>query len=308
MAFCPRCGKETLLGASFCAYCGETLPELSPRLDAKKAVQRGISVPDRASLAGKCAIIHTGNDKMDIRRVGRYVSEATGAPLSDVTRRIRATKGFVTIGIPHQSAVALAERLEKELNTQVLVVPEEECVPLPPAMRMRRISMCEEGIECEVYTWDRSEGLNASWDEVFLVSCGRLALERVAEREKKAKESSNPFERLVPDLVTDRYYEFLLDIILFQPWRRFRLDYNVAAYAFRDSEPDPQQVLGALHKCARGLVDHGKTVPMNQGVSLLASRAPDWEWESMTFLSKLDFDSYSYWLLQLVRYGYTIPL
>ena len=269
-------------------------------------VRRSIARPERSDLAGKCAVIHTGEGSINITQIGRVVAKATGTPLSDVTRRMRTTKGFVATGLDAAKAGGLADELAG-MGARVLVLPEGDCVPLPPPVRMRRIVIDRDGLDCEAYTWDQTAGLRARWEEVFLVSAGRLALERVSEGAAEERSSSNPFERFVPNLATDRYNEFLLDIILFKSWRRLRLDYNMSAYAFQKFERQPDEAFQAVRSCVQCLLAYGRDVPMNRGVALLASRNEGREWEGLTFLNKLDFDSYTHWLVQLVRYGYEIP-
>jgi len=306
-AFCRHCGKPALTGASFCAYCGKPLAGTTPApVTPSVKVRRSIARPERGDLAGRCAVIHTGEGPINIGQVGRVVAKATGTPLSDVTRRMRTTKGFVATGLDAKAAGELADELGR-MGERVFVLSEGDCIALPPPMRMRRVMIDRNGLDCEAYTWDQTAGLRAPWEEVFLVSTGRLAMERVSELPAEERSSSNPFERFVPNLATDRYNEFLLDIVLFNPWRRLRLDYNMSAYAFQESGWRPEEAFQAVRSCAEGLLAHGRDVPMNRGVALLASRSEGLEWEGLTFLNKLDFDSYTHWLVQLVRYGYEIP-
>ena len=304
-SFCPKCGKPALSGASFCAYCGAELPRLEQAV-SPKADRRAIRPPERDALVGPCCVIHTGKHALDIRAVGRIVAEETEMPLSDVTRRMRTTKGFVALELDAEKAIALAKRIETQLGLPMLTLPMADCLALPPPMRMREVAIGADGLTCQAYTWDETVPLAASWDEVFLISCGRLDLERVTEREKTRAPSRNLFDRMVPELQTDRYAEYVIDLVLFDPWRRLRLDHNSASYALRDQESLIDEKLAALRECGRSLLHCAETVPVGPGLPLLASHAADWEWEPLSFLSKLDFDSYTHWLMQLVRYGYSI--
>lgn len=305
IAFCPHCGKSTLPGASFCAWCGEPFPSTAPPCQPADKVSRSIPLPGDINPADTCLVIHTGDGAMNIPKVGRVVAKAVELPLGDVTRRMRTTKGFVATGIQGQIATDLANQLA-ELGVHAFVLSQADCVPLPEIMRMRHIEITDHGLSCEAYTWDQTESIHVPWKEVFLISAGRLALEHVSERERQV-ESGNPFDRMVPNLTTSHYNEFLIDILLFKPWRRLRLDYNLAAYAFTDAKPDSQLAHREIHTCARGLLAHGHNVPTNAGAALLAGQSEKWEWEKLTFLNKTDFDSYTHWLLQLVRYGFPIP-
>jgi len=256
---------------------------------------------------------------MDVRRVGRIVAEAVGRPLPDVTRQMRTSKGFVATDVDVRTAVPLAERIEKELKEVVLVIPEDACVPLPAVMRIRGAGMTAEGVECEAYTWDRTERLHAGWDEVFLVSCARFRVEEVVEKPEENPGRKSFVAPRVPNLVTQVHHEFLVDVILFDPdsegdgrnseagWRRLRLDHNTAGFSLTEMGQDPTQALGLLYRSSLNLQRYAKGVPMNRGVELLASGASGAAWESLTFLSKRDFDLYTFWLMQLVRYGSPIP-
>ncbi len=308
ISFCAYCGKSVFPGAAFCVYCGKSLDaglqgvEPPPLPD-----DRAIPAPPRPGLSGPCLVMLAGDDEMSVRRMGRLVAEATGRPLPDVTRQLRTSKGFVVSGIEAQDAVALAGRIENELDAKVLVIQEEDCVPMPPVMRMRRIKIHEDSLRCEAYTWDETEELNIPWDEVFLVSCGRLAFERVWEKQSDIRRSATSFGTQVPELVTEKYHEFLIDIVLFKPWRRLRLDYNTAGYVFTASDPDSSVALEALRKCGVRLMKYSAGVPMNSGVSFLVHGASGEGWEVLTFLSKLDFDSYTHWLIQRIRFGCGMP-
>jgi len=319
---CPQCGKSPLPGARFCHLCGAALAA-----EERQAQSRSVPVPERATLNEPCAVIYAGNDQMDVRRVGRYVAEAVRAPLPDVTRTLRTSKGVLATGLEPARAVALAERLEDEFHTPVLVIPDEACAPLQPAMRIRHVTFSTEGFDCEAYTWDRTESVRATWDQTFLVSCGRLEVQEVvAEREEDEEKRKKDFiSRRIPKLTTLTHYEFLLDIILFGPacksvsdppdaavaagsWRRLRLDQNTAGFSLTEMEHDPALQLRPLYRSAVSLEQFARGVPMNRGVALLSSGADELAWEPLTFLNKNDFDSYTYWLLQLVRYGRPIPL
>lgn len=307
---CPRCGKPTLPGASFCAYCGSAVePEPHGPPD------RAIPPPERAGLKGECSVIYAGEGEMDVRRVGRLVAEAVGRPLPDVTRTMRTSKGFLATGLAAGQAVELAERAEKELRAPVLVIPDESCVPLPLAMRMRQAEFDAEGLRCDAYTWNLTEHVSATWDAVFLISCGRLQIEEVVEERDPAANRSGIFTRQPPNLVTNLHHEYLLDIILFdaradsdaEGWRRLRLDQNTSAFSLTEMHQDPENQVGPLYRSAVNLERFAGRVPRNSGVSFLANGVADTAWQSLTFLSKRDFDLYTHWLMQLVRYGRPIP-
>lgn len=255
-------------------------------------------------------VIYAGKDEMDVPRVGRLVADFVGKPLPDVTRQMRKSKGFLAQALEPESAVRLAERVEAELGCPCLVIPEKSCVRLPLPMRMRHASFDADGLACEAYTWDRTEHVRVSWDEVLLVSGGRLELQEVVEEnndnsERRKRSFLKPPE--VPKLITRTYHEFLLDIVVLNPWLLLRLDQNTVAFSLTEMDQDRAMTVGPIYRNSISVMRFGKGVPMNRGVALLCSEADDSEWEPLTFFTKRDFESYTHWLAQLARYGYPIP-
>lgn len=291
-----------LPGAAYCAFCGGLL-----HVEPHVSVERSIPVPDPERLDGPCSVIYAGEGEMDVRRVGRLVAEAVERPLPDVTREMRTSKGFLATGLGAGKAVLLARRAEEELRAPVLVLPDDAVVPLPPALRMRQVEITGGGLRCEAYAWDQSEEVKAGWDQMFLISCGRLEIQEAVEAREESVNSSHFMSRRIPGLVMQKSYEFLLDIVLFDPWRRLRMDQNTAAFSLTELRQQPGAALGSLYRSATNLDRFAEGVPMNRGLALLAAGGAEAAWEPLTFLNKRDFDSYTYWLLQLVRYGRPIP-
>lgn len=267
---------------------------------------RSVPSPARETLAGVCNVIYAGAEEMDVRRVGRFVADAVGRPIADITRELRNSKGFLATGLDAPKAVALAEKVEQELKAPVLVLPEGEAVALPPPMRMRHAAVDGRGLRCEAYTWDRTVEVAATWNDIFLVSCGRLEIQHAVESASDVP-ISGLGARPATSLVMQIRHEFLLDIILWEPWRRLRLDQNTSAFSLTEMKRGPDESVGALYRNAVNLDRFAQGVPMNRGVSLLAGGASGSAWQSLTFYNKRDFDSYTDWLVQLVRYGRPIP-
>ncbi len=240
---------------------------------------------------------------MDVRRVGRAVAKAVKRPLPDVTRELRNSRGFLARGLPAPAAIALAERAESELSAPVLVLGDADCVALPPVMRIRDTVVADDGFRCEGYAWDQTERIAVRWDEVFLISCGRLEIEHAVE----VAEESNSAASGRTALVMEKRHEFLIDVVLFEPWRLLRLDQNAAAFSLTELERGPENTLVPLYRCAFNLRHSAPGVPMNRGVTLLAAGAAGVVWEPLTFPNKRDFETYTSWLVQLLRYGRPIP-
>lgn len=295
---CPKCGEKVVSGAAFCAYCGERLPESEP-----VAVIRSIPIPDLTESDVPCTVIYSGKSEIDVRMIGRIVAGATKRLLADVTRDLRTSKGIIASGLPAEAAKSLAEQVGQELQAKILVVPSELCVPLPPPMRMNRSQVDARGIRCEAYAWDTTENISVEWKDVFLVACGRLEMQKVTEVTGAAPSEAGLLSYRKSPLVTHVYHEFLLDVVLSDPWRVLRFDQNMVGLSFTEIERDPKDVLGPLYQCALNICRHATGVPMNSGVQLLASGAADATWGTLTFYNKRDFESYVQWLMQLVRFS-----
>ncbi len=299
---CPKCRVAAPPGASFCSSCGAALVAAAP--PAPQPV-RAVPPAERAILRGPCTLLFAGEEELDIRRVGHTLAEKAGRPLSDVTRDLRASKGFLARSLDAAEAVRLAEQLEGELLAPVLVIPDAEIVPLPPALRMRRIAINSSGIRCDAYSWDSTEPLKLTWAELFLISCARLEVQEVVESHEEGG-ATDMIGRRLPNLITTTRTEYVLDIVLRDPWRRLRLDQNTAAFSLTELRRDRDQALGTLHRSLMQLERYAEGVPSNRGLMLLASGAPEAVCQSVTFQNKRDFDSYTHWLIQLVRFGRSI--
>jgi hypothetical protein len=79
------------------------------------------------------------------------------------------------------------------------------------------------------------------------------------------------------------------------------------AFSLTEMQRGPEDTLGALFRCAFNLRQLARGVPVNRAVELLAAGASDVAWQSFTFLNKRDFETYTSWLIQLLRYGRPIP-
>ena len=301
---CPNCHLAAPRGALFCSSCGAAIAATAP---APPQTERSIPLPVRATLQGPCTVLYAGDEELDVRQVGRAIASRTGRPLSDVTRMLRASKGFLATALDTPSAISLAEQIERDLQAPVVVLPDSAVIPLPSAMRMRRVAINALGIRCDAYSWDSTEPMEISWDGIFLISCGRLDVQEVVEfRDESPAGGTDMIGRRLPHLVTTSRHEYVLDLVLRDPWRRLRLDQNTVAFSLTELRRDRDQSLGTLHRSVMHLDRYAVGVPANRGLALLVSGASEAAVQSLTFQSKRDFDSYTHWLIQLVRFGFPI--
>lgn len=305
--FCHGCGRLALPGAAFCPHCGVRLGQRPVRSSAS-ATGRAVAPPDESQLVGECAVVASRLSEESIPAVGRLVASAVGRPLPDVTRDIRDSRGVLARGLAKERAVELMEQL-RGIAVEAVALGEGTFVPLPPLQRMRGLSVSEDGITCEAYTWDSTRNLEAPWERVFLAAAGRLRVAEVVEVEKPHEKRrkgvvASQIEKRIPKLETRIRLENMLDVVLFEPWERLRLDENSAAYALAGTERDEH---AAIQEAATLLYAAEHDAPCDQGLELMATRAPEDLWAAYTFDSKAEFDAYVEWLVQLVRYGFEMP-
>ena len=311
--FCNVCGQLILPGATVCPHCGAKFGPVRGSV-SPAATSRALPLPAPESLRGACAAVAADGGASGMPEVGRLVAEVTGKPLPDVTREMRVSRGILAMRLTADDARRLVKELRR-IGVRAFALGEKDFVPEPRTRRMREAIFERRGVKCEAFTWDRSQSLRVSWRRVFMVLGGRLRLEEVYEVPREKPEQGRrglwrigsikeEFDRRVPVLATRVRYESLLDVILYEPWERLRLDENEAAYGDAEEE-------GALHAAVRKAADRVYRIrheaPFNSGIELLATEAPTEAWEDLTFASKQEFDAYSLWLIQLARYGFDIP-
>lgn len=303
---CPDCGRKPTFGATYCPYCGSRLP--GP--DGRPAAE---AVPDRESLHGSCAVLLRDSSRVHIPKMGRAVAAIVKRPLPDVTREMRANRGFVAWGLEAETAVRLAGTLDA-VGAAVVVVPEADLPVLPETERTRTATFGRDGLDCEAYRWDSTESIHVDWADIALISSARIEVRGVHEitpaDQARQKPDRDGFPLVaphkIPRLENDVRYEYVIDTFVVEPPRRLRLDENTAAYSLVN--------IGSLtdggreyFRAARSIMEHGGEVKINPGIRMLTENTPLELWQDLTFESKRNFDIYNIWLLQLLRYGLPIP-
>ena len=303
---CLNCGRKPTFGATYCPYCGSRLPTADGAPVAE-------AVLDRESLHGLCAVLLRDSSRIHIPKVGRAVAGIIKRPLPDVTREMRANRGFVAWGLEAKTAVRLAEALDA-VGIAVIVVPEADLSVLPETERMRTATFGRDGLDCEAYRWDSTESVRVDWADIGLISSGRIEVREVHEIISADQARQNPDRdgfpivapHKIPRLENNVRHEYVIDTFVAEPSRRLRLDENTAGYSLVN--------IGSLtdggreyFRAARSIVDCGGDVKINPGIRMLTQNTPLEMWQDLTFESKRDFDIYNIWLLQLLRYGLPIP-
>jgi len=293
---CPNCYRGIPEGARFCAFCGMPVP-----LYRKKGkVEAPKEIPSLESLAGPCSVLRSSLTPFDIGRVGRILAKAAKAPLSDVTRQINASRGFLISGVGPDTARELAPQLD-EAGLDFFIVPDDSIEDLPEAGRFSSGVFNDDGMNCEVNLPDHWKNFKRGWEDVMLVSCGRLSADISETREERVG-----FLYRVDKIETRVTHKFVIDLILRSPDERIRIEeerQDRGATALR-SEPLTQTHL--MH-IARQIFQYSADIPKSEGVRMLAFDGPAGFWANATFPTRRDFERYTQWLLLLMKYGKPLP-
>lgn len=279
------------------------------RIDAN-LTRTGIS-QDGALISGSCAVVRQTAGRVNVAEVGRIVSHISGMPMADATRLLRGSVGFVATGLEPMVAKRLAAQLQ-EMAIPVLVIPEEKLIALPAAREVTWTAVREKGFEVKL-----AEGAPVAkpWEDIYYAAVALVSF----RSQKRVPDSSGTMgprhysggvwgssAGYGTDNVTWKYKEtvdekLVFDVFTLKPFGCCRLiDGKV------DLRGSPQAVTQSSKLNFRRIVSdfmaHGRDVPVNDGVRLVAADAPRSEWRQFTFSSIQDFERYNYWRLQLEQY------
>ena len=293
---CPNCFRGIPEGARFCAFCGLPIP-LSAR---KHPTRPAEEFPSLESLGGSCSVLRSSLGPLAIAPVGRAIARAAKRPLSDVTRQINASRGLLVRGIDADVARELAPKLD-ELGVDFFIVRDETIPTLPEAGRFASGTFNEEGMACEINLPEEWKSIKRGWAEVQLVSCGRLSGEvSNVVREKVG------FLYSMDKIQTRVDYKYVIDIIFSDPDERVRIDEGLPDAQSPGARAEPLTEAHLVY-LARQIFQFSADTPKSEGVRTLAFDGPAGFWENATFPTRHDFESYTQWLLQLIKYGKPLP-
>ena len=297
---CPKCGEEASGGAKFLRLL---------RRRARSALRRlARRAPSRGSAAGP--IPAPGPLHGPLRRQRRNGRSPRRTPRGGGRQAAAAGRDARAAQLPrlHREGTARAGRRRAGRKGRSANSP-RRCwsSPTPTASRFLRPCGCAirqsdaEGIRCEAYAWDQTERIAARWDEVFLISCGRTR-DRARRRSSRGIGLGGSRGRMTP-LVMEKRHEFLIDMILFEP---------LAPAAARSEH----RCVLADGDAARTGGHAGAALPLRVQPAPLRARRSDEPRRraarrrrvgrrlgALTFLNKRDFETYTSWLVQLLRYG-----
>ncbi len=190
------------------------------------------------------------------------VATTTGMPFSAVSQRLRSKSGVLATQLDATRAKDLVEKLQQS-GTPALALSRADLLDLPPTYSVDNAVVNPAGFT--LYSGGR--GLPKGYRDIFLVICGLVA-------------GASP---AAPKPV-------VVDILLFEPWARFRLAEGAGAPPFSQA--------ANIRSTAMQMVHHGGNLPVNRGVRTLLDGG---DWAPVTFDSLEEFDRYSYWLVQVVN-------
>lgn len=190
------------------------------------------------------------------------VATAMALPFSTVSQRLGNKSGVLATQLDAARAKDLVEKL-RQSGTPALALGKADLLDLPPTYSVDNVVVNTAGFT--LYSGGR--GLSKSYRDIFLVICGLV-------------EGAGP---AAPKPV-------VVDILLFEPWTRFRLAEGAGASPFSQA--------ANIRSTAMQMMHHGGNLPVNRGIRTLLDGG---DWTPVTFSSFEEFDRYSYWLVQVVN-------
>jgi hypothetical protein len=280
------------------------------RIEANLA-RTGIS-EDGGLLSGPCALVRQTDEPINIAAVGRLVSEASGRPMADATRLLKGSVGFVCTELEPVVAKQLATALQ-DMDIPVLVIPQEKLIALPPADAVARAGVFPEGLSLITKT---GADVRKAWSEIFYASAamvGFTSRKRVHDEFEGTMQhyaaTGIGYGAAVPvqtggswrykDVKTKK---LVFDVFTLSPFSCYRLTDGDVNFT---GSPQAATHSASLNykRLITDFVAHGRQVPVNDGVELVAAGAPRSAWRRVTFGSVRDYERYNYWRLQLEQYG-----
>lgn len=138
-------------------------------LRARGHQARGLRIQDPSAYF----LIRADESRINVRLTGEILARELGCPLADATSIVGTTKGFLTREIPEDQAERLVPLLE-EAGVRALAVPCKDLEDLPRAILLRGVRIHANGMETRT-EW---EEFSILWQEIRLVSCGRIRTEK----------------------------------------------------------------------------------------------------------------------------------
>ena len=248
-----------------------------------------------------CAVIRLtgGLLQPDIKRAGNVVATTLGTPKFEATRELQTTKGFLARRVAPDKAAELVASLA-EARIVAGAVPESMVPAAPEPARVRDPKCTPDLLQGRLLP---SGSDRMPWTDIQLIVAGRIETEVKPDEDDETSLFSRLFRAPTPMLRTQPVYEYLVEVYGGEPVRRLRLvthDLDFKTMQRRMSS------FGTVVHMARELVRYADRRCVSAGVWLLADRAHD-EWEDLTFLSPVAFDTYVAWQRLLLLLQLPLP-
>ncbi len=306
----------------FLADAAESHERDDRRAAARKELDAVTTNLDRTSvdidsnlLSGPCAVIRQTAEVVNVAEIGRIAAKATGKAYADMTHLLRRSVGFVATDLDPIKARMLAVELQ-EKGIPVLIVPMDKLVVLPPAVKVDWAAVTSTGLELHPAGEAPDATVAKGWNDVFYVSAGVVGF----TRERKVEDHFRPHgprpmaagfgaaafyaQNAEPSYTTrDEHYEnVVVDVFTLNPFSCHRLVEESISFAGSPQAATHSQHLNFV-QLVTDLIAFGGNLPANEGLTLVASDAPERRWRGLTFNGIRDFEKYNYWRLQLEQYG-----
>jgi len=236
-------------------------PSASPPPPAFGTVQAG-AIPMARRTGTDFTVIALRPWQANYEGVVDTVATITGLPFSTVSQRLGNKSGVLATQLDATRAKDLVEKLQQS-GTPALALSGVDLLALPPTYSVDNVVVNTAGFTL----YSEGRGLSKSYRDIFLVICGLAG-------------GASP---AAPKPV-------VVDILLFEPWTRFRLAEGVGASLFSQA--------ANIRSTAMQMMHHGGNLPVNRGIRTLLDGG---DWTPVTFDSLEEFDRYSYWLVQVVN-------
>lgn len=240
------------------------------------------------------AIFRQSTGQVNISEVGRVIATMLKVPLADVTTRLFTCTGFLADHLQKSQAEILARDLQK-MNIPVFLLEQEKVRQLPEAVIVDSAAFGAEGFSSLI----EQQSETFPWDSILMVNAGVIESSRtrevpVSSDPEAGRRSAYGFgpRRRKTELIQDIQERTVIDVLLRDPWERFRIQEGFTHYSMLGDKilPTARENLQLL---AQEVVRHADTTFVGDAVSALASRA---SMSSFVYDNRRKYDLTNFWL------------
>jgi len=262
------------------------------RVDASASTLEGTSQ--------RAWVVRQTDDPINLGQVGRLVAREAGMVLAEVTAELPRSRGIILAGAPVEVARRVAQRLQ-QTGVPVLVIGEEDLVSLPETRPVSRVTISEEGCRFQAGREVRTR----AWADVYFVAAGRLREGEPASSrlvvDGPTYQGARGIQRVEHRPGTERVF-LCLDFFVLEPWERLRVEEGRTRCVMQTPEGGTRET-SQVEQFVRALVEAVPELRGNEFFHLIAAGGYQRQARRFEFDSRLAFDSYCHWLLQLEEHN-----